>query len=158
MAAEADACSSKFPDLTITRVFDAPRDLVFQAWTDPNQLAKWWGPHHFTNPVCEVDVREGGAIRIHMRGPEGTVYPMTGVFNEVVAPERLVFTSTPLDENGDPLFEILNTVVFEEQGEKTRLTLHARVLSATDQAAQYLDGMEEGWTQSLERLAEVLPT
>jgi uncharacterized protein YndB with AHSA1/START domain len=158
MAAEADASSPKFPDLTITRVFAAPRGLVFQAWTDPKRLAKWWGPHYFTNPVCEVDVREGGAIRIHMRGPEGTVYPMTGVFHEVFAPERLVFTSTPLDENGDPLFEILNTVVFEEQGEKTRLTLHARVLSATDQAAQYLDGMEEGWTQSLERLAEVLPT
>lgn len=156
MAAAADAGSTKYSDLTITRVFDAPRDLVFQVWTDPKHVAKWWGPHHFTNPVCELDVRVGGAIRIHMRGPEGTVYPMSGVFNEINPPERLVFTSAPLDENGERLFELLTTVVFEEQGKKTKLTLHVHVLTATSEAAQYLDGMEEGWNQSLERLAEVL--
>src|ERR1700733_2730137 len=100
MAAEANASTPNFPEVTITRVFDAPRDLVFAAWTDAKHLAKWWGPHHFTNPVCELDVRVGGAIRIDMRGPQGTVYPMTGVFHEIVPPERLVFTSTPLDENG----------------------------------------------------------
>jgi uncharacterized protein YndB with AHSA1/START domain len=104
MAAEDHASSPNFPELTITRVFDAPRDLVFEAWTDAKHLAKWWGPHHFTNPVCELDVRVGGAIRIDMRGPEGTVYPMTGVLHEIVSPERLVFTSAPLDENGVKLF------------------------------------------------------
>ena len=67
MAAEDHASSPNFPELTITRVFDAPRDLVFEAWTDAKHLAKWWGPHHFTNPVCELDVRVGGAIRIDMR-------------------------------------------------------------------------------------------
>jgi uncharacterized protein YndB with AHSA1/START domain len=66
-------------ELVLTRVFDAPRELVFKVWTDPKHLARWWGPRGFTNPVCELDLRPGGAILIHMRGPDGTVYPMTGV-------------------------------------------------------------------------------
>src|ERR1700688_4411146 len=97
-------------EVVFTRVFDAPRGLVFKVWTDPKHVAQWWGPHGFTNPVCELDARPGGAIRIHMRGPDGTIYPMTGVYREIVEPERLVFTSVPLDKNGDPLFEVLNTV------------------------------------------------
>src|ERR1700730_17678211 len=105
--------------LKITRVFDAPREVVFKAWTDPKQLAQWWGPHGFTNPVCELDARPGGAIRIHMRGPDGTVYPMTGVYKEIGEPERLVFTSAALDEKGNPLFEVLNTVTFAQQGGHT---------------------------------------
>ena len=59
-------------DVSITRIIDAPRELVFRMWTDPAHMARWWGPHDFTNPVCELDVRVGGAIRIHMRGPNGT--------------------------------------------------------------------------------------
>ena len=140
--------------LTLTRVFDAPRDLVFKAWTDPKHVAQWWGPQGFTNPLCELDARPGGLIRIDMRSPEGTVYPMSGVYQEIVEPKRLVFISAALDENGKPMFEILNTVTFEEQNGKTTLTLQARVITATDQAPQYLEGMEEGWTQSLERLGE----
>jgi uncharacterized protein YndB with AHSA1/START domain len=156
MTARADSDVSKYPVLTIARTFDAPRMLVFKAWFDPKMLAQWWGPHHFTNPVCEVDVRPGGGIRIDMRGPEGTVYPMTGVFHEVVEPERLVFSTTPLDEAGKPMFEVLNTVTFEDNAGKTKFTLQARVVKTTAVAAQYLDGMEAGWTQSLERLEEVL--
>jgi Activator of Hsp90 ATPase homolog 1-like protein len=72
--------SNEEQELVLTRVFDAPRELVFKAWTDPKCVAQWWRPRGFTNPVCEVDVRPGGAIRIHMRGPDGTVYPMTGVY------------------------------------------------------------------------------
>jgi uncharacterized protein YndB with AHSA1/START domain len=151
---ETDA--SKYPVLTLTRVFDAPRALVFKAWTDPKMLARWWGPHHFTNPVCEADLRPGGKIRIDMRGPEGTVYPMTGVFHEIDEPHRLVFSTTPLDEDGEPMFEVLNTISFEEHGGKTKLTVQARVVKTTAVAAQYLDGMEAGWTQSLERLEEIL--
>ncbi len=139
-------------ELVLTRVFDAPRELVFKAWTDPKHVAQWWGPHGFTNPVCELDVRPGGAIRIHMRGPDGTVYPMTGVYQEIVEPTRLVFTSAALDEEGNPLFEVLHTVTFAEQGSKTTLTVKARVVKSTAEAAPYLDGMEAGWTQSLERL------
>jgi uncharacterized protein YndB with AHSA1/START domain len=139
--------------LVMTRTFNAPRQVVFQAWTDPERLKRWWGPKDFTNPVCELDLRPGGAIRIHMRGPDGTVYPMTGVFHEIVEPERLVFTGTALDANGEPLFDVMNIVTFAENGGRTTLTLHATVGKTTQAAAPYVAGMEEGWTQSLERLA-----
>lgn len=147
---------SKDQVLVLTRIFDAPRELVFKAWTDPKQVVQWWGPEGFTNPVCELDARTGGAIRIHMRGPDGTVYPMTGVYDEIVAPERIVFTSSALDEENRPLFEIATTVTFAEQGGKTKLTLEARVVKATAKGAPHLEGMEMGWTQSLVRLADHL--
>jgi len=137
-----------------TRVFDAPREIVFRAWTDPERLKRWWGPKGFTNPVCEVEVRPGGAIRIDMRAPNGIVYPMTGVFHEIVVPERLVFTSFALDQNGEPLFEILNTVTLADEGGKTKLTVHAIVSKAKAEAAPHLAGMELGWSMSLDRLSE----
>jgi len=140
------------PELVLTRVFKAPRGPVFAAWTEPTQVAQWWGPNGFTNPVCELDVRPGGAVCIHMRGPDGTVYPMTGVYQEIVEPERLVFTSAALDESGKPLFDVLNTVAFVEHDGTTKLTVRARVVKSTAGAAPYLAGMEAGWTQSLERL------
>ncbi|MFY9770945.1 MAG: SRPBCC domain-containing protein, partial [Xanthobacteraceae bacterium] len=99
-------------EITITRVFNAPRVLVFKAWTDADQLAQWWGPKGFTNPVCEIDVRVGGAIRIHMRSPDGNVYPMKGEFREIVAPERIVFTNIAVDAAGNPIIEGLTTVTF----------------------------------------------
>jgi uncharacterized protein YndB with AHSA1/START domain len=139
-------------DLVVTRVFDAPRKLVFHAWIDRDQVAQWWGPNGFTNPVCEMDVRVGGAIRIHMRAPNGVVYPMTGVFQEIVEPERLVFVSSALDEAGNSMFDVLNTILFAENRGKTTLTMQARVITATAQAPQYLQGMEVGWNQSLDRL------
>jgi len=143
-------------DLVITRVFDAPRELVFKAWTDTRHMAQWWGPKGFTNPVCELDVRAGGAIRIHMRAPNGVVYPMSGLFEEITEPERLVFVSSALDEHGNSMFDVRNTVTFTEQRGKTVLTLQARVIKATAQAPQYLKGMEAGWTQSLDRLTDLL--
>jgi len=145
-------------ELVLTRVFDAPRELVFKVWTDPKHVAQWWGPKGFTNPFCELDLRPGGAILIHMRGPDGTVYPMTGVYQEVVRPERLVFTSGALDADGNPLFEVLTTVTFTEESGKTKQILKARVIKRTAQAAPYLAGMEAGWTQSLERLAAYVAT
>jgi uncharacterized protein YndB with AHSA1/START domain len=146
----------KMQTLTTTRIFDAPREVVFQAWTDPKKLQRWWGPKGFTNPVCEVDVRPGGAIRIHMRAPDGTVYPMVGVFHEIVVPERLVFTSSALDGNGHPLFEVLNTVTFAAEGGKTKLTVRASVSKVKGDAAPHLAGMEQGWSMALDRLAEEL--
>jgi uncharacterized protein YndB with AHSA1/START domain len=146
----------KEKELVLKRVFNAPRERVWKAWTDPRQLAQWWGPAGFTNPVCEADVRPGGAIRIDMRGPDGAVYPMTGVYREVVAPERLVFTASALDEKGRPLFEVLNTVTFAKQGGKTLLTVRAQVVNKTAGADAYLEGMEEGWSQSLVRLDALL--
>lgn len=80
-------------EVIITRVFDAPRALVFKAWTDAAQLAQWWGPQGFTNPVCEFEARLGGKIRIHMRAPDGTLYPMKGEIREIAPPERLAFTN-----------------------------------------------------------------
>jgi uncharacterized protein YndB with AHSA1/START domain len=145
-------------ELVMTRILDAPREVVFKAWTDPERVKLWWGPKGFTNPVCELDVRPGGAMRIHMRAPNGIVYPMTGVFNEIVEPERLVFTSGALDEKGTPLFEILTTVTFAEHGGKTKLTLHAKVMMATPAGAPHLAGMEMGWSQTLDRLAEYVVT
>ena len=90
-------------EITITRIFDAPRETVFKAWTDAAQLAQWWGPKGFTNPVCEIDARVGGAIRIHMRSPDGSVYPMKGEFREIVPPERIVFTNIAVDARTNPL-------------------------------------------------------
>jgi uncharacterized protein YndB with AHSA1/START domain len=79
-------------ELVITRLIDAPRERIFAAWTDPKQLARWWGPHGMTTPVCEMDLRPGGVFRTVMRARDGTEYPHAGVFLELVAPERIVFT------------------------------------------------------------------
>src|SRR5438045_9663289 len=93
-AGTSAATSGTERELAITRIFDAPRDLVFKAWTDPKHVQQWWGPRMFTNPVCELDARTGGDILIHMQGPDGTVYPMKGTFNEVIENERPVLTHT----------------------------------------------------------------
>lgn len=140
-------------DLVLTRMFDAPRELVFRAWTERERLQRWWGPLGFTNPECEIDVRPGGAIHIQMVGRDGSKYPMAGTFLEIVAPERLVFTSIPLDPNGESLFEVLNVVTFEDVRGKTKLTLRAMVTKTSATAPQYLSGMDQGWSESLERLA-----
>jgi uncharacterized protein YndB with AHSA1/START domain len=154
--AERLAAEKLDKEVVITRIFDASREVVFKAWIDPEQLRHWWGPKGFTNPVCEVDARASGAIRIDMRAPDGVVYPMTGVFLEVVEPERLVFTSAALDKEGNPLFENLNTVIFEEYGAGTKLTLHSRVALTTAEGAPYLAGMDEGWKMTIDRLGEHL--
>jgi uncharacterized protein YndB with AHSA1/START domain len=141
------------PDMVLTRLLDAPRELVFSVWTDPAQLREWWGPQGFTNPVCEVSPRSGGAMRIHMRAPDGTVYPMSGTYQEIVTPERIVFKSAALDANGQPLFEVLHTVTFASEGQRTRLTVRARVLTTTAAGVPHLKGSQQGWSQSLDRLS-----
>lgn len=144
--------------LSLTRFYDVPRKRVWEAWTKPELLVHWWGPHGFINPVCEVDLRVGGLLRIHMCDPEGTVFPMAGEFKEVVVPERLVFTSAALDDDDKPLFEVRISATFGEQNQKTKLTVQAEVTKVTPDAELYLQGMEAGWTQSLERLGESLAT
>ena len=147
-------------ELTITRVYDAPRALVFKMWIDPKHLAQWWGPKMFTNPVCEIDARVGGRIWIVMHGPKGSDYdidfPMSGVFHEVVEPERLVFTAVAEDKDGNPLLTSHTTVTFEDQGGKTKLTMHAKAVGIAPNAPQMLAGMEAGWNGSLDKLAEQL--
>ena len=157
---ETGATSVFTPDkreLRITRIFDAPRELVFKAWTDPKHLAQWWGPRYFTNPVCEVDARPGGRILIHMQGPDGAIYPMSGVFDELVEPERIVMTARAFEGSEDNvLLEDVTTVTFAEHDGKTLMTLHAVVTKATPEAAGALEGMEQGWNESLDKLAEYL--
>jgi uncharacterized protein YndB with AHSA1/START domain len=160
-ATSSSAAGQARQELILTRIFGAPRSLVFRAWTDPQHMARWWGPRGFTNPVCELDVRPGGLIRIDMRGPDGTIYPMKGVFHEIVEPRLLVFTSTALeDPTGQPLLEILNTITFEDYNGLTKLTLHARLVTRdfqmTPPVAAALSGMEQGWSESLYRLADEL--
>jgi uncharacterized protein YndB with AHSA1/START domain len=138
-------------ELTITRTFAAPRALVFAAWTDARHLAQWWGPHGYTNPVCEIDPRVGGKLRIHMRGPDGATHQMEGVVRDIVAPERLVIANS-VDVAGRRVLEGLFTVTFAERDGKTTMTLHARAAALVEEALLWLDGMNEGWGQSIERL------
>lgn len=143
-------------EVTITRVFDAPRHLVFSAWTEPEHLKHWWGPHGFTTPVCEVDLRVGGAWKIVMRFPDGNQHVAHGVYREIVPPERLVFTNIATAQDGTRLLEGLTIVTFDDFGGKTKLTLQTHMTGLVPYADRMLEGMETGWSQSLERLAEAL--
>ena len=140
-------------EITVTRTFAAPRALVFSMFTDAKHLARWWGPHGFTNPVCEADVRPGGKILIHMRAPDGNVHPMGGIFHEIKPHDRIVFSSFVDMPDGMRVLEGHNTVTFEEQHGRTTVTVHARAEGYVDFTTRMLAGMEAGWSQSLDRLA-----
>ena len=120
MGASSSVSTAAGFECVITRVFDAPRELVFELWTDPKHLAQWFGPKDFTANIIENDVRSGGAYHFHMRGPNYDEH-WRGIYREVVTPERLVFTWGPWirASTGDTLV----TVTFEDVGGKTRLTL-----------------------------------
>ncbi len=144
---------SNRPVLTITRIFNAPVKLVWKAWTDPGHMAHWWGPKGFTNPVCELDVKPGGAIRIDMTFPDGTAHPMTGTFIEVDEPNKMSFRCFAFfDKAGKNQLEVINTVRFEETEGKTKLTIHAEVIKAIGEAEVAPKGMNQGWNESLDRL------
>jgi len=151
-----DAVLPEHRELTLVRVYDAPRALVFKAFTDPVHLARWWGPHGFTTPLCEFDARPGGLLRVHMRAPDGSVHVTQGEVREIVAPERFAFTIALLEDDGSIRLENLTTVTLVEHAGKTELTLHVRVLQATAAGAPNLAGMQVGWSQSLERLGELV--
>lgn len=151
------AAKSQERDHTFTRFIDAPRERVFKAWIDPHDLALWWGPKGFTSPVCELDARPGGSMRIDMQGPDGVLYPMKGIYHGLSEPSRIVFTSTAFeDEEGDPQLQVLNTVLFVGHMGRTRVSVTATVVKAAPAVSDALAGMEDGWTQSLDRLAEFL--
>jgi uncharacterized protein YndB with AHSA1/START domain len=153
-------------ELTITRIFDAPRTTVWKAWTDPRIVTKWWGPRGVTTPTCEVDARKGGKINIVMLagkelGPAaGQEWPMTGTFDDVTPQDRLVFTSVALqDRKGSrTLLETRTTVTFDDLHGKTKLTVHILLTKSSDtpEAKFAIQGMEGGWSQSLDKLGEVL--
>ena len=138
--------------LVISRIFDAPRQLVFKAWTEPEHLVHWWGPKGFTLPICTMDFRLGGAYRFCMRSPEGTDHWLQGVYREIMEPERLVFTYAWEDAEGKPGHETLVTVTFAEHDGKTKLTMHQAVFESIAVCNEH----QSGWTASLDRLAEYL--
>jgi uncharacterized protein YndB with AHSA1/START domain len=139
-------------ELTVSRVIDAPRPLVFKAWTDPVQVARWWGPKGFVTVECEMDIRPGGAFRQVMRSPQGTDHRKRGVYRDIAEPERIVFTFAWEDADGKLGVETLVTVTFEALGTKTRLTLHQ---SGFDNA-EWRDDHVGGWTSCLERFGEYM--
>jgi uncharacterized protein YndB with AHSA1/START domain len=145
--------------LVVTRVFDAPRERVFKAWTDAKQVAQWFPPKDFTAPVCELDPRPGGVFRIVMKGPEGEPFnggefPGEGVFEEVVPNERLAFTFAG---EGDTPPPILMTVLFEDQGNgKTKVTVHQTARTLEEYEALRKMGSEEGLGQSFDKLDKLL--
>ncbi|MGH6905277.1 MAG: SRPBCC family protein [Geminicoccaceae bacterium] len=141
------------PDLVITRVFEAPPDLVFQAWTEGEHLVHWSAPHGFTITHGEGDVRPGGVWRCCMRSPDGAEHWLGGVYREVDEPERLVFTHVWEDE-GRPGHQTLVTVTFAEQEGKTKLTFQ----QAGFESVASRDAHEAGWTGCLDRLAGYLAT
>jgi uncharacterized protein YndB with AHSA1/START domain len=143
----------KLPDLTFVRTYDAPRELVFDVWTNSKHVREWWGPKGFTNPVCIVEPHVGGKFHVHMQWPDGPVIPGGGEIREIVKPSRLVFSSTAEDDKGNRLLEALNTVTFVEKNGKTEVTLHAKMIFLAPGMEQAAEGMEEGWSQSLEKLA-----
>jgi uncharacterized protein YndB with AHSA1/START domain len=159
MTAHAATTTPLHRAIVLTRVIDAPRERVFAMWTDAQHVARWWGPKGFTNPVCEVDARLGGAMRIVMRAPDGAEYPMTALFHEIVAPERLVFTSAAVDAEGRRLLDGITTVTFAvAPGNQTKLTVQASVVGLVTHADAMLAGMEPGWSQTLDRLVDFVAT
>jgi uncharacterized protein YndB with AHSA1/START domain len=151
MSAEKENQSEK--ELSITRTIDAPLSQVWDAWTDEKQLALWWGPTGFTNPVCEWKPQPGNKILIHMRAPDGALYPMDGEFKEIVKNEKIVFTSAALANNGGHLFEILNTIDFSEESGKTKIEMHFTFYNIKPEGLPHIGGAEIGWNMSLDRLA-----
>lgn len=158
-------------ELLITRVFDAPREKVWKAWTDPEEVKKWWGPRDFTAPHVEIDLRVGGKYLYCMRGAAGPDVPVRdywsgGVFKEIVPMEKIVLTSHFTDEKGNQVpatyydmnadfpMEMEASVIFEALDGKTKITLHypdRGNMPETDRM-----GMKEGWNQSLDKMAEAL--
>jgi len=138
--------------LTLTRTIKAPRELVFAAWTDPVHLAQWWAPKNFTNPICEADARPGGRWHIVMRGPDGQDYPCGGVYEYVAPPERLSFTNNATAPDGSVIMRGFTSVTFAEQDGNTILTLETRALPLIPAMVRAIQGMDQGWGESLDKL------
>ncbi len=151
MTATASRTEPAHPGLVMSRLFDAPRDLMFRIWTEPKHLLRWWAPHDFTVPHAALDARPGGRLRIDFRWPNGVVFENYGDVVEVTPPERLVFT-TEYREHGRLMVASLVTATFDAVGGKTRVTIRADVTHAEPEAADSLAGMEEGWNQQIDKL------
>lgn len=146
-------------EFTLTRLIDAPRDMVFAAWTDPKQMAKWWGPHGFDVPKCELEARKGGRLYLKMVSdgtvgmPAGMTFQLKGEVVEYDPPARFAHTNRILeDENGDFGMEAITTVTFAEVRGRTRLTVHEKITKLEPRATDALAGFEIGMTQALDKL------
>ncbi len=134
--------------LVIERFFDAPRELVLDAWTKPEHLTQWWGPNDFTLPFCELDFRVGGRYRFCMRSPEGEDHWVWGEYSEIEPPERLSFTWNREDANGNIWNSTVVRLTFVDEDGRTRFTLTQTLFDTTADR----DDHNGGWTQCLERL------
>ena len=140
-------------EIVIERTVNAPRELVWRAWTEADQIAAWWGPNGFTTTIHEMDVAVGGVWRFMMHGPD---YPNKVVYREIVKPERLVYDHT--DDRDPPSQQFQTTVTFAAHGRKTKVTLRALFASAEARAASVKFGAIEGGAQTLARLDQHVAT
>jgi uncharacterized protein YndB with AHSA1/START domain len=148
MPAPAATSSSKTSSLTLTRLYDAPRELVFRAWTEPERLRRWCAPTGFTSPVANGDMRPGGEWYSTMRAPDGREFRLVGRYTEIVPPERLAFTHAWLDNDGRPGIETLVTVTLVDRDGWTLLTLEQTGFDTVTSR----DGHVVGWSETLDRL------
>lgn len=157
MKTSVDATSTEAAVIVITRLYDAPRALVWKALTEPAHVAQWFGGEGFTSPVCEMDVRPGGLWRHVMRAPNGMEFAIDSVFLEVAEPERLVWRSARAGEQkpGGPPINV-STVTLDDLGAQTRWTLEARFDSLADRDLSVRMGFGHMVSQGAERLAAEL--
>jgi uncharacterized protein YndB with AHSA1/START domain len=156
MTMHVEAASADEPIIVMTRTFDAPRALVWTAFTDPRHVAKWYGGHGYANEVREMDLRPGGRWRIAMRTPDGTVYEMDFVFVEVVKPERLVWKDARHPRPPKGLLHVVQTMSLEDAGRKTRMKLVSRFDSFADRDAAMNMGFTGTITQGAEKLNDIV--
>ena len=141
-------------EMVLTRDFEAPRDLLFKVYTDPELLPKWWGPRYLTTTVDKMEVRPGGQWRFLQRTPDGREHGFHGVYHEIAGPERVVDT---FEFEGMPGHVALETTTLEDLGGgRTRLTTHSVFQSVADRDAAAASGMESGASESMDRLQELL--
>lgn len=160
MTLGSDAAGGGDAGIEIHRAFDAPRDLIFRIWTDPRYVALWWGVEGATNPTCQMDVRPGGKWRIDMRTASGVLYPNAGEYLDVVPNERLVYTDVPVASSpawhGSPPGVAVHTVTFEDEGDRTGVTLHVRFSTVVDRDRLAARGYKDGLGQAFDRVERLI--
>ena len=142
-------------EVVITRTFEAPAARIFEMWTKPEHVARWWGPKGYTTTIDAMDARPGGEFRLVMHGPDGTRQPVKGVYKEVNPPRRLVYTED-WDLGDRPSVASVVTIAFDEGDGRTTATIHVLYETTEDRATLIDMGVREGWHSCLDRLVEEL--
>ncbi|TLS50688.1 SRPBCC domain-containing protein [Paenibacillus antri] len=146
-------------EFTLVRTFEAPRELVFEAFTNPEHLSRWWAPYPYTIPTCRIDLRPGGIWHYAMRSPEGEEHWSRAVYHEIVRPERVVYAATFADEHANPVGGIpehIGTLLFDEYDGRTTLTVRIQTATPVDAKTLLEMGMAEGLMMGLNQLEAVL--